>query len=128
MEDKESYIRIDKWLWAVRIYKTRSIAADACKAGKVKWNGVVVKPSKEAKVGEIYKISIGPLLKTIKIKALLSNRVAAKIAGLYMEDLTPIEEYDKLKLIKEMKQGIRPRGYGRPTKKERRDMEKFGDS
>ena len=124
-EDPSS-VRIDKWLWAVRLYKTRSLAAEACKAGKVKFNGEAVKAAREVKTGDIYTLSLGPLVRTVKVTALLHNRVAGKLVENYLEDLTPADVYEQQKMMREMRQGIRPRGFGRPTKKERRDMEDFG--
>ncbi len=124
--DTSTALRIDKWLWAVRIYKTRSQASDACKAGKIKLEGSVVKASREVKLGDVYTVNLGPLTRIVKVTGLLNNRVAAKLVPLSMEDLTPPENLEQLKIIKEMRQGIRPRGYGRPTKKERRDLEDFG--
>ena len=118
-------VRIDKWLWAVRLFKTRSMAAEACRSGKVKLGECSVKPSHEARIGEIYSVVSAPINRTIRVKAFLHNRVSAKLVPDFLEDLTPLEEYRKLEMMKEMKQGIRPRGYGRPAKKDRRDMEKF---
>ncbi len=124
--EETSSVRIDKWLWAVRLYKTRSLAADACKAGKVKIDGEPVKAAREVKPGDIFTVSQGPLLRTVKVTGLLHNRVAGKLVENYLEDLTPAANYEQLKQIREMRQGIRPHGLGRPTKKERRDMEDFG--
>ncbi len=115
-------MRIDKYLWAVRIYKTRSIAIDAIKEGKVKFNGENVKPSREVKPGETYTINIQHIKKTIKVLELLKNRVAAKDVAGFMEDLTPQEEYDKNKFT-QSRFVFRPAGIGRPTKKERRDID-----
>jgi ribosome-associated heat shock protein Hsp15 len=122
----EEAIRIDKWLWAVRVFKTRSQASDACKNGKVKCGDTPVKASREIKVGEIFTVHFGPLTRTLKVKERLQNRVSAALVPNYMEDLTPAAEIEQLKAIRDMKQGIRPRGFGRPTKKERRDLEDFG--
>lgn len=124
----ESTVRIDKWLWAVRLFKTRSLAADACRGGKVKYLGQAVKASKEVKTQDVYLIQSGPIVKTVRVTGLLQNRVNAKLAVNFYEDLTPVEEYEKLKLIQDMKQGIRPRGLGRPTKKERRELGGFDES
>ncbi|MCK9617676.1 MAG: RNA-binding S4 domain-containing protein [Lentimicrobiaceae bacterium] len=121
----ENTVRIDKWLWAVRIYKTRNQATEACKAGKVKWEEQNCKPSHEVKPGEIYTVQITPLTKTIRVLALLTNRVGAKLVPEYLEDLTPQAEYDKLKLPKETFFVLRDPRTGRPTKKERRDIEKL---
>ena len=112
--------RIDKWLWAIRIYKTRTLATDACKAGKIKINGQAVKPSRELKVQEVITISQSPLTKTIRVKTLIHNRVSAKLVPDNAEDLTPAEEYEKLRLAHEVNGEQRDRGIGRPTKKQRR--------
>ena len=116
-------LRIDKYLWAVRVYKTRSIATDACRNGRVKVNSQAVKPSHEVKIDEEISINLHTFTKTLKVTALLQNRVSAALAPNYMQDLTPPEEYDKQKLRHEMNQEFRPRGTGRPTKKERRMIE-----
>ena len=120
-------VRIDKWLWSVRIYKTRNIAIDACKAGKVKVDGHSVKPSRVVKLGDVIDISIGPLNKTIRVKQLLHNRVSAKLVVDYLEDLTPAEEYERIEFMKEFNTERRDRGMGRPTKKDRRDINRIKD-
>lgn len=119
----EEGVRIDKWLWAVRIFKTRSQATNACRSSKVKINGHVVKPSREVKNGEIVTVIISPFTKTVKVLGLLEKRVSAKLAVDYAEDLTPKEEYEKAHVMKEADFGYRQRGLGRPTKKQRRDIE-----
>lgn len=121
----DSGLRIDKWLWAVRIFKTRNQAADACKAGKVKTDSSSVKPSREIKINDIITVQIGALTKTIRVTGIIKNRVSAKLAVDYVEDLTPEEEYEKLKLMKEVNFERRDRGIGRPTKKERRIITKL---
>lgn len=113
-------VRIDKWLWSVRIYKTRNLAAEACRSGKVRINDKPVKPSREVRLNEEISINITPLVKTVKVTGLLKNRVSAKLVEDYLEDLTPQEEYDKLKLMRELNYEFRRRGEGRPTKKQRR--------
>lgn len=118
--------RIDKWLWAVRVYKTRSLAIEACKSGKVKIDGVAVKPSREVREGMEIAVQIAPITRTLRVIKLLHNRVGAKLVNEYMQDLTPPEEYAKLELIKEQP-FRRARGAGRPTKKERRDMDSWRD-
>ncbi len=121
-------VRIDKYLWAVRIFKTRSMAIDAIKGGKVKLAGDNVKPSRDVKEGETYTVQLTQFQKTIRVKALLENRVAAKDVELYLEDLTPEEEYKSIDRMRETRFVWRDRGTGRPTKKERRDIEEwFGD-
>jgi ribosome-associated heat shock protein Hsp15 len=121
-------LRIDKWLWAVRLFKTRSQASETCKSGKISINNLSVKPSREVKTGDIIVIRSIALIKTVKVKGLIENRVSAKLVENYLEDLTPEEEYLKLKLKKEINFELRPRGLGRPTKKERRLIEKLKKS
>ncbi len=118
-------LRIDKWLWAVRIFKTRSQAAAACKGGKVKIEGHNVKASREVKEGEVITVSLTTFIKTVKVKSLLRRRVGAKLVPDHMEDLTPQEEYDKQKMSQEVNKEYRQRGEGRPTKKERRIIERL---
>ncbi len=113
-------VRIDKWLWSVRIYKTRNMAAEACRSGKVRINDKPVKPSHEVRLNEEISINLTPIVKTVKVVGLLKNRVSAKLVEDYLEDLTPQEEYDKLKLMQELNYEFRRRGEGRPTKKQRR--------
>ncbi|TVQ86703.1 MAG: RNA-binding S4 domain-containing protein [Bacteroidetes bacterium] len=115
-------VRIDKWLWSVRLFKTRSQATDACRTGKVKIEDEQVKPSREVRIGQIISLHFGPLTKTVKVIELLQKRVGAKLVANYMEDLTPAEEYQKLELIKQNPFAKRK---GRPTKKERRDMDEW---
>lgn len=113
-------IRVDKWLWATRVFKTRTQAGEACKGGKVRINDTAVKPSREVKVDDVISIQSGPVKKTVQVIAILKNRVGAKLVENYLKDLTPKEEYDKLKLKNEMNHEFRERGLGRPTKKQRR--------
>ena len=120
-------IRIDKWLWAVRMYKTRSLATEACKSGKVKINGEAVKPSYDLTVGKIILINRQGEKWTIKALKLIDKRVGAPLAAECYEDLTPPEEKDKLKFPAFFYE-VRDKGTGRPTKKERREIDKFKDS
>ena len=113
-------VRIDKWLWAVRIYKTRNQSAEACRAGRVKISDLAVKPSREVKAGDVIEINLLPLRKTIEVVEPIKNRVGAKLVPQFANDLTPQEEYDKLKIANEMNFERRDRGTGRPTKKQRR--------
>lgn len=115
--------RIDKWLWTVRIFKTRNQATVACKAGKVRIGGNIVKPSRELKTGDELEIFVPPCHKTVRVTGFPPSRVSAKLAPDFMTDLTPKEEYDKLKIMKETNFEYRERGLGRPTKRERRDIE-----
>ncbi len=121
-------VRIDKWLWAVRAFKTRSIASDACRSGKVKLNGQVVKPSRDVSVDDVIIVVKNPqFTRTLKIKEILTNRVSAKLVPQYVEELTLKEEYDKLKKYSELNWERRDRGIGRPTKRERRDIDRLKD-
>ena len=119
----EEGVRIDKWLWSVRIFKTRNQATLACRSGKVTIGDQQVKPSREIKVGEVIGVNIDSLKRSLKVLAPLEHRLGAKLVDKYMEDLTPPEEYKKIQLRKDAGSGYRLRGLGRPTKKERRDLE-----
>ncbi|MCF8298587.1 MAG: RNA-binding S4 domain-containing protein [Saprospiraceae bacterium] len=123
----EEGVRIDKWLWAVRLFKTRSQATDACKSGKIKIDGKTVKASREVKIGETISFNKDHITRTVKVKELLKNRVGAKLVEIYLEDLTPDEEYNKQKLVNIRNFEFRGRGIGRPTKRDRRDIEKLKD-
>lgn len=116
-------IRIDKWLWAVRLFKTRTLASDACRNGHVQLNNAPIKPSKDVKVNDVLTIRIGAFTKTVKVTGIIANRVSAKLAVDFVEDLTPPEEYEKLKSKKDDFFVKRDRGTGRPTKKDRREMD-----
>lgn len=119
-------VRIDKYLWAIRLYKTRTLASEACDSGKIKINGDAVKPARLVKVGEEIKIRIDHHIKTIRVTKLIEKRVGAPIAVTCYEDLTSEEEkpvvFKSLFLAPTF---TREQGAGRPTKRERRDMEKF---
>ena len=118
-------VRVDKYLWAMRIYKTRSIATDACKCGRVKMNGVEVKPSRMFHVGDIFTVRKGPITYTYRILQLWGNRLGAKMVPEYLQDITPKEQLELLELARYAAQSGRDRGTGRPTKKDRRDIEQF---
>ncbi len=118
-------LRIDKWLWTVRIFKTRSQATVACRAGKVSIGGINVKPSREVKPDEIINIRLRAFTRIVRVKGILSNRVSAKLAVEYMEDITPQEEIEKKHMMKELNYEYRHRGLGRPTKKHRRLIERL---
>lgn len=120
-------LRIDKWLWTVRLYKTRSLATDACKAGKIKVDGQNIKPARELKVGEEIVVSQNPLLKKVKVLGFPPNRLSAKLVPEFMEDLTSPEEYERVKHLRETNMEFRPHGIGRPTKKHRRLIDKLKD-
>ena len=116
-------VRIDKYLWAIRVFKTRTDATDACKGGKVRLNGADVKPSKALRIGDTITVRKGAVLFTFKVLAFLDKRVGAKLVPDYAQDLTPQSELDKLKAPVETFFLKRDRGSGRPTKKDRREME-----
>lgn len=118
-------IRIDKWLWAVRIYKTRSQATEACRAGRVKISGQAVKPSREIHAGDEITVHLGIYSKTVRVILPLHLRVSAALVPAFMDDLTPATEYDKLKVQQDMKPEFRPRGIGRPTKRQRRLIDRL---
>jgi len=120
--ENTSKIRIDKWLWTVRLFKTRTLATDACNAGKVKINAVNCKPSREIKKNEKVQIRIGMLLKTVEVLDFPKSRIAAKLVPDYYTDLTPPEEYERLKTISTAAEW-REHGIGRPTKRDRRQLE-----
>ena len=117
---EEENLRIDKWLWAVRIYKTRSQASEACKKGKVIIDDVQVKPSRTIKRGEVVLVKNPPVTYQYKVLGLLGKRQSAKVIVDYIEDITPEEEKVKLEMKKYAGFEIRDRGVGRPTKRERR--------
>ncbi len=120
--------RIDKYLWAIRAFKTRSDATDACKGGKVKVAGVNAKPSKEVKPGDVIQVRKGTIVFTYKVLKALEHRVGAKLVPDYAENLTPQAELDKLRAPVETFFITRERGAGRPTKKDRREMEQAWDA
>ena len=127
MENKEEPIRIDKWLWAARLFKTRSLAVDAIKGGKVKVDDNPVKPSREVKVGDVIQVQIEQLHKVVEVKTVIKNRVSAKQVPEVYNDLTPKEEYERIEFMHAYKAEWRDRGAGRPTKKERRMIERLKD-
>ncbi|MBO5980773.1 MAG: RNA-binding S4 domain-containing protein [Bacteroidales bacterium] len=116
-------LRIDKYLWSIRVYKTRTDATDACKGGKVRVNGSDIKPSKGVKVGDMITARKGAVAYTYKVLELIDKRQGAKLVPRYAENLTPQEELDKLRAPVETFFLKRDRGAGRPTKKDRRQME-----
>ncbi len=120
MEKTEKQVRIDKWLHAVRLFKTRSQATDACRMGRITIDDDDVKPSREIRTGQVISLRLGVMTKTIKVKAVLENRVGAKLVPDYMEDLTPAEEYAKLEALRANPLAQRK---GRPTKRDRRELD-----
>lgn len=118
-------IRIDKYLWAIRAYKTRTIAGDACKSGKVKMGGKAVKASREVRVGDIIELRVGVMNKVIEVKEIIKNRLKASLAVEKYEDQTPEEELERVEFIHQMKTEHRDHGTGRPTKKDRREIDRI---
>lgn len=121
-------VRVDKWLWAVRVFKTRSIASDACKKGRVMIGGVALKPSRNIRVGDVVQVRKAPITFSFKVLALAEKRMGAKVVPDFMENVTPPDQYEIMELNKISGFVDRQRGTGRPTKKERRDLEQFTDS
>ncbi len=120
--------RIDKYLWAIRVFKTRSDATDACKGGKVRVNGADIKPSKNVRTGDVISVRKGAVTYTYRVIAVIDKRQGAKLVPQYAENITPEEELAKLKAPVETFFLKRDRGSGRPTKKERRQMDSLWDS
>jgi len=115
-------VRLDKWLWAVRLFKTRSIATDACRRGHILVNGLTAKPSKEIREGDHVTVRKLPVLYSYIVKQLVEKRLPAKLVSDYIDDQTSLEELDKLK-INESFFVKRDKGIGRPTKKDRRQID-----
>lgn len=125
--DNPAPTRVDKWLWAVRVFKTRSLATAACKNGFVTAQGQAVKASREVRVGDVFQIRQGDLTRTFKSLAPLDRRVGAKAVPEFAEDQTPASEYLKQMKKREETPLKRERGAGRPTKKDRRALDAFQD-
>jgi len=126
MPEKEK-LRIDKYLWAIRVFKTRTLATEACKAGRVKLDGQNIKPAHEVKIGEVYQVSKGPDRRILKVTGLLENRVDAKKAIDFYEDVTPVEQTQAFKSMFHAPMLKRDRGAGRPTKRDRREIDDLKD-
>jgi heat shock protein 15 len=120
-------IRVDKWLWAVRVFKTRSIATDACKKGRISIAGVTIKPSRVIRVGEVITVRKPPIEYSFRVIQLLGSRVGAKRVAEFMENVTPREQYELLELQRVSGFVDRAKGLGRPTKKDRRDLDQFAE-
>lgn len=117
--------RIDKWLWAARIFKTRSIAADACKNGRVTCNGTTLKPSRIVKIGDVVSVKKAPITYSFKIRNAIENRVGPKLIDEVYENVTDAKQYELLEMSRISGFIDRARGTGRPTKKERRAIDAF---
>lgn len=120
-------VRVDKWLWAVRVFKTRSIATEACKKGRVSIGGVTIKPSRTIRVGEVITVRKPPIEYSFRVLQLLASRVGAKRVAEFMENVTPQAQYELLELQRVSGFVDRAKGLGRPTKKERRDLDQFAE-
>lgn len=129
MSEKETKneVRIDKWLWAVRLFKTRSIAIEACKKGRISIHGTNVKPSRMIKIGDIIEIRRAPITYSFEVLDLTERRMGAKLVPQYMKDVTPPSQLEILEMTKIEGFVDRAKGMGRPTKKDRRDLEEFSD-
>ncbi len=121
-------MRIDKYLWCVRTFKTRNIATQSCKKGQVKIDGVNCKPSKDVYGGEVISVRKNQINYKIEILSIPESRIGAKLVHQFFNDITPKEEFEKLNLLKYSKDYNRKRGTGRPTKKDRRDIDDYYES
>ena len=118
-------VRIDKWLWAVRVFKTRSIATEACKKGRIYVNNAQVKASRNVKVGDVVGVKRNPVMYSFKVLALSENRMNAKLVPSFMLNVTTPDQLELIELQKIAAENGRDKGTGRPTKKERRDIDEF---
>lgn len=121
-------VRIDKWMWATRIFKTRTIAAEACKKNRIMINGVNVKPSRMIKIGDVIQVRKPPITFSFKVLALSEHRMGAKLVSEYLENVTTPDQYEIMEMNRIAGFVDRARGLGRPTKKDRRELEQFTDS
>lgn len=120
-------VRVDKWLWAMRVFKTRTIATDACKKGRVTMGGTSVKPSRMIKEGDIVEVRKPPVTYTFRVKAVTQNRLGARLVPDYLENLTPESQYELLEMAKISGFVDRRKGLGRPTKRDGRKLSEFRD-
>lgn len=125
MMEPEDGMRLDKWLWSVRVYKTRRLAIEACRAGRVSLNGDVAKPSRSVQCGDEVEARTSSFDRKLRVSGLPQRRVGAKLVTDFLEDLTPKEEYERGR--KTAVEGVlgRARGSGRPTKRDRREIDRF---
>lgn len=127
MKEEKKEVRIDKWLWAVRLFKTRTLAVEACKKGRISIGGTVIKPSRNVKVGDVVQVRKPPITYSFSVLGLADKRMGAKLVPEFMKDVTPASEYAILEVSQASGFIDRGRGMGRPTKKERRDLDDFID-
>ena len=125
MESKNTEARIDKWLWAARIFKTRTIAAAACKKGQITLRGAQLKPSRIIKVGDVIEVRKPPITYSFKVLQAIERRVGARLIPEILEDVTPPQQYELLEMSKISGFVNRANGTGRPTKKDRRSLDEF---
>ena len=123
-----SEARIDKWLWAARVYKTRTLASDACKNGRITINGALAKPSRTVKVGDQVGVKKSPITYTFRVLQPIEKRVGTKLLPEVFENITPPEQYELLEMNRISGFVDRARGTGRPTKKDRRALDDFADT
>ena len=122
---KNNEARIDKWLWAARIFKTRTIAAAACKKGQITLRGAQLKPSRIIKVGDVIEVRKPPITYSFKVLQAIERRVGARLIPEILEDVTPPQQYELLEMSKISGFVNRAKGTGRPTKKDRRSLDEF---
>ena len=127
MPKKEGEIRLDKFLWATRIFKTRTIATEACKKGRVSIGGANAKPSRPVQIGEIIEVRKPPITYSFKVLDLAENRMGAKLVPQYLENVTPPEQDELIEMIRLSGFVNRAKGEGRPTKRDGRELKKFTD-
>lgn len=117
--------RVDKWLWAMRVFKTRTIATDACKKGRVTMGGVTIKPSRTVKAGDVIDVKKPPITYTFRVLQVTGNRLGAKLVPEYLENITAPEQYELLEMTKISGFVDRQKGLGRPTKRDSRELNRF---
>ncbi len=125
MGTPKTEVRIDKWLWAVRLFKTRSLASEACKKGRVMLQGIPVKPSRNVKLGDVIVVKRNPVLFSFQVLALTENRMGAKLVPDFMKNVTTPDQLELYELGLIQQKNNRDKGLGRPTKKDRRDLEDY---
>ncbi len=117
--------RIDKWLWSMRVFKTRTIATDACRKGRITMGGTAVKPSRTVKPGDVIDVRKPPITYTFRVKQLSTGRLGARLVPEYLENLTSQDQYDLLEMTKISGFVDRRKGLGRPTKRDSRELSRF---
>jgi ribosome-associated heat shock protein Hsp15 len=121
-------MRVDKYLWCIRFYKTRSIATQACKKGVVRVNGDVIKPARDVYPGDLLSVRKNQINYKLEVLDLPKSRLGAKLVDMYRKDCTPKEAFDKIEILNYAKKYYRKKGTGRPSKKDRRDLEGFAEA